>query len=115
MTGSWRSSAASFHHVRRRSGTVPVGFGVGWAGCGEPGEGGRVVLQGAADAGGLVGELGELSAEGGVMFGLAGVEPGDLLAVRGELVQQAGDRVVAGHGQLQGKEVPSPGIHSAGT
>jgi hypothetical protein len=100
---------------RRRCGTVPAGFGVGWAGCGEPGEGGRVVLQRAADAGGLAGEFGELAGQGGVVLSLAGVEPGELLALRGEPVQQAGDRVGGGHGQLQGKEVPSPGIHSAGT
>ena len=51
----------------------------------------------------------------GVMVGFAGVEAGELLGVGGELVDDGGDRVVAGHGQLQGKEVPSPGSHSAGT
>jgi hypothetical protein len=39
----------------------------------------------------------------------------DRWRARGELVQQAGDRVGAGHGQLQGKDMPSPGIHAAGT
>ena len=61
-----------------------------------------MIVQGAANAGGQVGELGELSAEGGVMLGFAGVEPGEVLAVGGEPVQQAGGRVVAGHGQVQG-------------
>ena len=73
---------------RCRPWAVAVRFRVGLAGSGELGEGGRVVLQGAADAGGLVGELGELSADRGVMLGLAGVEPGDLLAVSGEPVQR---------------------------
>ena len=66
-------------------------------------------------AGGLAGELGQPAADRGVMVGLAGVEPGDLPGVGGELVGDGGERVVAGHGQLQGKEVPSPRSHSAGT
>ena len=79
-------------------------------------ERGSVLLNYPADGGGLAGELGDLSAEGGVMVGFAGVEPGELLGVGGELVDDGGDRVGAGHGQLQGKEVvPSPGSHSAGT
>ena len=49
------------------------------------------------------------------MIGFAGAELGDLLVVGRELVQDGGNGVVAGHGQVQGKEVPSPGIHSAGT
>ena len=50
----------------------------------------------------------------GEVVGFAGVEAGDLLGVVGELVQDGGDGV-GGHGQLQGKAVPSPGIQSAGT
>ena len=69
----------------------------------------------AAEGGGLAGELGQLLADRGVMVGLAGLEPGELLGVGGELVHDGGDRVVAGHGQLQGNEVPSPRSHSAGT
>ena len=69
----------------------------------------------AAEGGGLAGELGQPSADRGVMLSLAGLEPGELLGVGGELVGDGGDRVVAGHGQLQGNEVPSPRSHSAGT
>ena len=72
-------------------------------------------MQGVVDAGGLVGELGELSADRGVMLGFAGVEAGDLLAVGGEPVQQAGDRVVAGHHRVQGKEGPSLETQWSGT
>ena len=74
-----------------------------------------MLCYGAADGGGLAGELGQPAADGGVMLGLAGIEPGELLGVGGELVCDGGDRVGAGHGQLQGKEVSSPGAHSAGT
>ena len=84
-------------------GAVTVGVRVGLAGCGEPGERGSVLLDDAAEGGGLVGELGQPSADRGVMLGLAGVEPGELLGVGGELVHDGGDRVVAGHRQLQGK------------
>ena len=55
-----------------------------------------MVVQGAADAGGLVGELGELSAEGGVMLGFAGVEPGDLLADLGKMFHEDGCHRVTG-------------------
>ena len=96
-------------------GAVTVGVRAGLAGRGELGERGSVLLYDAAEGGGLVGELGQLSADRGVMLSLAGVEPGDLLGVGGELVDDGGDRVVAGHGQLQGEEVPSPRSHSAGT
>jgi hypothetical protein len=72
-------------------------------------------LDDAADGGGLVAELGQLFADRGVMLSLASVEPGDLLGVFGDLVNNGGDRVVAGHPQLQGEEVPSPRSHSAGT
>ena len=79
-------------------------------------ERGSVLLNDPADGGGLVGELGQPAAGRGVMVGFAGVEAGELLGVGGELVDDGGDRVGAGHGQLQGKEVvPSPGTHSAGT
>ena len=74
-----------------------------------------MLLHGAADGGGLVGELGQPSADRGVMVGLAGVEADELLGVGGELVDDGGDLVVAGHPQLQGKEVPSSGSQSAGT
>ena len=69
----------------------------------------------AAEGGGLAGKLGQLFADRGVMLGLAGLEPGELLGVGGELVRDGGDRIGAGHGQLQGNEVPSPRTHSAGT
>ena len=68
-----------------------------------------------ADGGGLVGELGQPSADRGVMLSLAGVKLCELLGVGGELVHDGGDRVVTGHPQLQGKSVPSPRSHSAGT
>jgi hypothetical protein len=100
---------------RRRPGAVTVGVRDGLAGRGEAGERGSVLLYRAAEGGGLVGELGQPSADRGVMLGLAGIEAGDLLGVGGELVHDGGDRVVAGHPQLQGKEVPSPRSHSAGT
>ena len=59
----------------------------------------------AAESGGLVGQLGQ-----------AGVQPGELLGLGGELVDDGADRVVAGHPQLQGKSVvPSLRSHSAGT
>ena len=74
-----------------------------------------MLLYDVAEGGGLAGELGQPSADRGVMVGLAGVQAGELLGVGGELVDDGGDRVVAGHGQLQGKEVPSSGSHSAGT
>ena len=74
----------------RRAGTVPVGVGVGRSRLGELGQGGRVLAQRVADAGDEVGEL---------------AEP---LVVVGELLQRGGDRV-GGHGQLQGRKVPSPG------
>jgi hypothetical protein len=57
-----------------------------------------VILDRAADRG-------ESGADRGEVIGLALVEAGDLLAVRGELVERCGDRV-AGHGQLQGNAVP---------
>ena len=51
------------------------------------------------------------------MGGFAGVEPGDLLALGGELVQRGGDLVV-GHVRLQGRPVPvagdQPGGHGIG-
>ena len=76
-----------------------------------------MLLNDLADAGGLVGELGEPAAGGGVMVGFAGIEAGELFGVGGELVHDAGDRVGAGHrDQLHGKEMPPlPGIQSAGT
>ena len=86
-------------------GAVTVGVRAGLAGYGELGERGSVLSYDAAEGGGLVGELGQ-----------AGVEPGELLGLGGELVGDGGDRVVAGHPQLQGKSVvPSPRSHSAGT
>ena len=69
----------------------------------------------AADAGRLAGKFGQPAAGSGVVVGFAGVEAGELLGTGGELVDDGGDGVVAGHGQLQGKEVPWPGTHSAGT
>ena len=97
-------------------GAVAVRVCVGLAGCGEPSERGSVLSYDAAEGGGLAGELGQPSADRGVMIGLAGVQAGELLGVGGELVHDGGDRVVAGHPQLQGKEVvPSLGSHSAGT
>ncbi len=74
-----------------------------------------MIPHGGPDAGGQVGELGELSAEGGVMLGFASVELGDLLAVSGESVQRRGEGVVAGHHQVQGKEGPSLEIQWSGT
>ncbi len=68
-----------------------------------------------AEGGGLAGELGQPGADRGVMVDVAGVQAGELLGVGGELVDDRGDRVVAGHPQLQGKEVPLSGSHSAGT
>ena len=68
----------------------------------EPGQDGGVVFERVADAGDQVGELGEPLAEGGEVAGLAVVELGELLVLGGELLQRGGDRVVAGHGQLQG-------------
>ena len=68
----------------------------------EPGEDGGVVFERVADAGDQVGELGQPLAEGGEVAGLAGVELGELLVLAGELLERGGDRVVAGHGQLQG-------------
>jgi hypothetical protein len=65
-------------------------------------EGGSVLLNYPVDGGTLAGELGDLSAKDGVMVGLAGVELGELLGVGGELVDDGGDRVGVGHGQLQG-------------
>jgi hypothetical protein len=65
-------------------------------------EGGSVLLNYLADAGGLAGQLSELSAEGGVVAGFAGVQAGELLGVGGELVDDGGDGVGAGHGQLHG-------------
>ena len=100
---------------RRGFWVVPAGVGVGLAGCGEQGERGSMLMQGAADGGGLVGELGQPAGGSGVMLGLAGLEPGEVLGVGGELVHDGGGRVGAGHGRLQGKAVPSPGSHSAGT
>jgi hypothetical protein len=95
---------------------VTVRVRAGLAGCGELGERGSVLLYDAAEGGDLVGELGQPSADGGVVVGLAGVEAGELLGVGGELVDDGGDRVVAGHGWFQGKEaVPSSGSQSAGT
>ena len=113
--GSCRSSAASFHHAGAGL-AVTVAVRAGRAGCGEPGERGSVLLHHLAEGGGLAGELGQPAAGRGVMVGVAGVQAGELLGVGGELVDDGGDRVVAGHGQLQGKEVPpSPRSHSAGT
>ena len=63
---------------------------------------------------GAGGQAGEQAGQGGVVGGFAGVEPGDLLALGGELVQRGGDLVV-GHVRLQGRPVPSPGISPAGT
>ena len=68
-----------------------------------------------AEGGGLAGELGQPAADRGVMVGVAGVQAGELLGVGGELVDDGGDRVGVAHGQLQGKVVPSPRSHSAGT
>jgi hypothetical protein len=64
--------------LRCRFGLVAVGVGGVDGGGGELGEGGGVFVQGA-------------------------VEPSDLLVVGGELVQDRGDRVVAGHGQFHRK------------
>ena len=89
--------------------------GVGLAGYGEMGERGSVLSYDAAEGGGLVGELGQPAADRGVMLILAGLKAGELPGVGGELVGDGGDRVVAGHGQLQGKSVPPPRSHSAGT
>ena len=61
-----------------------------------------MLVHGAADDRGLVGELGQPSANRGVMIGLAGVEPDELVGLGGELVHDGGDRVVAGHDQLHG-------------
>jgi hypothetical protein len=61
-----------------------------------------VLLHDAAEGGGLAGELIEMAADRGMMLSLAGLELRDLLAVRGEPVQQARGRVVAGHHQVQG-------------
>ena len=79
------------------------------------GERGSVLSYDAAEGGGLVGELGQPAADRGVMLILAGLEAGELPGVGGELVGDGGDRVVAGHGQLQGRSVPPPRSHSAGT
>ena len=98
---------------RCRLGAVAVRAGL--AGCGEPGERGSVLFHHMAEGGGLAGEFGQPGADRGVMVGMAGVQPGELLGVGGELVDDGGDRVVAGHGHVQGKEVPPPGSHSAGT
>ena len=76
--GSARSVGREVPPLRRRFGVVAVGVGAVEGGGGELGEGGGVLVQGAA-------------------------EPGELLAVGGELVQDRGDRVVAGHGQFQRK------------
>ena len=85
---------------------------------GEFPPGGRragLVAAGILTGGGVGGQAGEQGGEGGVVRGFAGVELGELLTAGGELVGQGGDRVVAGHGQFQGKPVPWPGISPAGT
>jgi hypothetical protein len=71
------------------------------------------ILVGRVGAG-AGGQSGEQAGQGGVVGGFAGIEPGDLLALGGELVQCCGDLVV-GHVRLQGSPVPSPGISPAGT
>ena len=71
------------------------------------------ILVGRVGAG-AGGQAGEQAGQGGVVGGFAGIEPGDLLALGGELVQRRGDLVV-GHVRLQGRPVPSPGISPAGT
>ena len=71
------------------------------------------VVRGRVGAG-AGGQAGEQPGQGGVVGGFAGIEPGDLLALGGELVQGGGDLVV-GHVRLQGRPVPSPGISPAGT
>ena len=81
----------------------------------EPGQDGGVAFECLADAGDQLGELGQPFAEGGEVAGLTVIEFGEPLVVGGELAQSGGDRVVGGHGQLQGKEVPLSGSHSAGT
>src|SRR6266702_494535 len=81
---------------RRRVGVVAVRVGVGRRCLGELRQRGLVLAQGVADGCDEVGELGEL------------------VVVVGELLQRRGDRIV-GHGQFQGWEGPSPGVHSAGT
>ena len=73
-----------------------VAVWVGGRGLGELFQGGLVLAERVADGGDEVGELDEL------------------VVVVGELLQRRGDRVV-GHGQFQGWEGPSPGVHSAGT
>ena len=55
-----------------------------------------------AEGGGLAGQLGQPGADRGVMVGVAGIQAGELLGVGGELVDDGGDRVGAGHGQLHG-------------
>jgi hypothetical protein len=68
----------------------------------DPGQGGLVVIQQAADRGDQVGDLGEPFGDLGVVTGFAGVELGDLVLVIRELRQDAGDGV-GGHGQFQGE------------
>ena len=61
-----------------------------------------MLFHGAAKGGGLAGELGQPGADCGVVVGVAGVQAGELFGVGGELVDDGGDGVGAGHGQLHG-------------
>ena len=67
--------------------------------------GGGALGQGAADRGDQAGQPGDLVAELVVVGGLAGVDGGDGLTARGELVQGRAQRV-GGHGRSQGNDGP---------
>jgi hypothetical protein len=96
---------------RSRFWLITVAVTAGLAGRGEVAQRGSVLLNGLSEGGGLAGELGQPAAGGGVMIGFAGIEAGELVGVGGELVDDGGDGVGAGHGhQLQGWVPPWPGI-----
>src|SRR5271170_1585594 len=95
---------------------ITVGATVGLAGCGEVAERGSVLLNNLSDGGGLVGEIGQPAAGRGVVVGFAGVETGELFGVGGELVDDGGDRVGAGHGHVRdtGSCESTTGLRSRG-